>query len=291
MKTAFYDFTQAPYSFDFATFLVCAKSHGCERIVLVPGKRMIKLPDGRELEFQKCTEEEQAQRLSSIILSLAPEAIICKTRDAARAYWMPDCYPHGYTIDMPKSGHMLKDVLRFSPVAQLTANPELVKHIRTRFPARFALINIRESNIKPERNSNFDAWRIAATWLRNNGIEPLFIPDSAHLDRDWTPFLVSKIAATSAAYRLALMACAEVTLGISHGPMGMAIFSPYPLLLFRLVDERNWETSSNFWNLMGVPIGAQLPWFSERQRYIWQTDDAENIIRQLKRLFHVKQAA
>lgn len=291
MKCAFYDFSQAPYSFDFATFLVIARSKGCEKIILVPGKRVVKMNDGREVEFQKCTEAEQHQRMDTIILSISPDAILCRTRDEAREYWAPDCYPNGYTVDMPKSGHMLNDVLRIEHPAKMEANPALVAEIKRRFKVPFALINIRESRIKTERNSNIDEWMKAAGWLLKQGIEPVFVPDSDNIERNFEHYVVSRLAARSAAYRLGLMASAIVTLGIAHGPMVMAALSPYPFLQFRLHDENNWETSSNYWNLMGVPIGSQLPWFSGLQRYVWKDDKTENIIGAMKKWFHVEQAA
>src|SRR5262245_10004945 len=96
MKLAFYDFAVSPYSYDYVAFAIGARSHGCEKIIFVPGDRA----------YQKCTPEQQKYRLEHLLGPLAAHEAqgyhVCATREEAQAIWEKDgkdCFPFDYRVD------------------------------------------------------------------------------------------------------------------------------------------------------------------------------------------------
>lgn len=269
-KIAFYDFQVSPYSFDFAQFVLCARANQCGKIVIVPGERA----------YQKCTPGEQEYRLNNLILGLVPDAHVCKDREEARAWWHEGCFPEGYTVDKPVASHTVGDVIKsmqifpFLPFeqkkAEVTADGFTSPHLVT--------ITVRDSRIKPERNSNLEEWIKAADWLRLEGFEVVFIPDTEKPDESFGSHQVSKKAALDVQYRIALYEAACLNLGVNNGPMALNFYSRRPMLYFRPVDPRFPETSAQAWNGYGIGFRAQPPWFTSLQRIIWEgEDDFENI--------------
>lgn len=171
MKRAFYDFSVSPYSFDFAQFLLCAKAKECDEIVIVPGKRIVRDAAGNVREFQKCTEGEQEYRLNNLILGLVPNAIVCQTRDEAQTLWHPGCFPEGYTVEKPVQSHMLSHVMAAGKIWPFMPAHEALEAAKQDFPQEnLAVITIRNSRIKPLRNSRIPEWVKAADWMRADGL-------------------------------------------------------------------------------------------------------------------------
>lgn len=284
MKRAFYDFAVSPYSYDFVSFMVAAKGHGCDEIVFVPGRRMIRREDGTVEEFQKCSVEEQAFRMKNLILPLASKYRVCKDRAEAKHYWHPGCFPDGYTVDRPKAAHMLRDVMTCGKLYPLGADPAKIAQAKIfGMDESTIVITIRESFIKTERNSNTEQWVMAADWLVENGHKVVFIPDT---DNRFTTFGKHKSipeASVDVQLRLAIYHLAKLNMGVNNGPMALALYSRRPLLYFRPLGYTT-ETSGEFWVLNMVPPGAQPPWFKDSQRIIWEGgDEADNIIRNFRK--------
>lgn len=280
-KRAFYDLSVSPYSYDFAQFMIAARAKGCEEFVIVPGKRMV--PDGKGgmVEFQKCTEAEQEYRLNNLLLGLCPNAIVCQDRGEAETLWHEDCFPDGYRVDAPKQAHTLGAVMGagkifpFMPTEEMKA---LVKADGWNYD-NMAVITIRESRIKPLRNSNVENWMAAADWLREQGFTPVFVPDTDNPKRPFNGHWSCERAAMDVQYRLALYELAKLNLGVNNGPMALNLFSRRPLLYFRPVTVAYPESTLDFWRKSGIPFQSQPPWFSGNQRIIWDGQDTvENII-------------
>lgn len=279
-KVGFYDFAVSPYSYDFAQFLLCAKAAECEQIVIVPGKRMMRDSKGDLVEFQKCTPGEQDYRLHNLILGLAPGARVCVDREEAKAWWHKDCFPAGYTVDNPIASHTLGDVMRSQKIYPFTPSEEKKKEVKDDgfFGQNLVTITIRDSRIKPERNSNVAEWLKAADWLREQGFDPVIIPDTEKPDADFGNHRVATKAALDVQYRLALYDAAGCNLGVNNGPLALCFYSRRPLLYFRPINGTYKETSQDFWQKAGIPFKSQPPWFTPMQRIIWDgTDDLENI--------------
>lgn len=287
MKRAFYDFSVSPYSWDFLSFLLCAKSYGAEQIVFVPGKRVLQRPDGSTYEFQKCDELEQKRRLSNLLLPLCKDAVICLTREDAAKLITDDIFPPNYTVENPTIAHMLGHVMQltnFDPIAA----PDLVDDAKAELGVAPVVIVIRETQ-KAERNSDIAEWLKAADWMRSNGMNVWFVPDTSNIDRDFGDFNVCKRAAIDVRYRIAVSQVAGLTLGVANGPLMISVYSRRPVMMFKPMNEAFWETSADYWIKQGIPPGSQIPWFTPEQRIIWEgSDTAENIIANVKKWLEVK---
>ena len=281
MKTAFYDFACSPYSFDFAQFLIAAKAAECERIVVVPGKRMKVDAAGRVFEFQKCSPGEQEYRLNALIKGLCPQAIVCQTRAEAETFWSADCFPPGYTVQAPKSAHMLADVMRGAKIFPFMPTKEKEEELKADGWARpnLAVITIRDTHIKPARNSNVPEWIRAADWMRAAGFDVVFVPDTEKPDAKFGDHQTCPKAALDVQYRIALYSTAALNLGINNGPMALNLMSQRPTLYFKPINPEYPESSEAAWMQNCIPRDSQPPWFSPLQRIIWEPEDDFETIR------------
>lgn len=290
MKRAFYDFGISPYSYDFVSFLMCAKSFGCDEVVFVPGKRMVKLEDGTFQEFQKCSPEEQEYRLKHLLIPLVSKYVIAKDRAHAKHLWHADCFPPGYTVDKPLMAHTLRHVLHCGKLYPLSAKKELKEEVKALgIGENTVTITIRHNSINPKRNSNIPEWIKAAHWLKDKGYEPVFIPDTEDVYERFEDFRTLPQAALDVQFRIAVYDSAMLNIGINTGPMTLCLYSKRPMLYFKALGE-TFETSAEFWiKWCGLQPGQQPPWFNDRQRIIWEAnDDHETLIHYIKKWLDVR---
>ncbi len=266
MKTAIYDFSVSPYSFDFVQFVVAAKSKGCERIAFVPGER----------DYQKLSDMEQRRRFYTVLLPLAHgmSLHVCRSRDEARGI---ECaYPEDYDVDAPLEGHHFKHALAVNDPVPFQPSRDAVEYVRGRLGDRKpVVITIRETQ-RPARNSNIAAWLEFAKYAKAAGHEVVFVPDTDHKDREFG-FDSWPEAAEDIHIRLALMDAALVNMGVANGPMMLAFFSKRPLLYLKPITDAHVETSRKFMAAQGLFPGTQPVWFTKAQRIVWEDDDA-NVI-------------
>ncbi len=269
-KIAFYDFQVSPFSFDFAQFVLCARAADCEKIVIVPGER----------KFQKCTPGEQEYRLNNLILGLVPDAHVCVDRDEAKAWWHEGCFPDGYTVEKPVASHTVGDVVASMKIFPFMPTEEKKKEVEADgfFGSKLVTITIRDSRIKPERNSQVEEWVKAADWLRLEGFDVVFIPDTDKADELFGSHQRSRKAALDVQYRLALYDAAALNLGVNNGPLALCFYSRRPMLYFRPLCPHYPETSQAAWLKYGIAYRSQPTWFTPLQRIVWDgADDYENI--------------
>lgn len=272
MKYAFYDFSVAPYSFDFATFLVAAKAHECDHIVFVPGER----------EYQKLTGDQQVARFAAIMIPLLrghdwPHTM-CKTRDEAQALFdkNPDCYPNGYFVANPVEGHLLKHVTSKPKIIPLKATETAARYVEGRLAGRKPVVITIRQTMRPARNSNISAWIEFAIEAKAQGHDVIFVPDTDEPTQDFG-FESWPDAANDVHIRLALYEQALVNMGVSNGPMALTMFSALPMIMMKPITEAHPETTARFWLAQNVAPGSQPSWFNNSQRIIWENDDVENI--------------
>jgi hypothetical protein len=284
-RRAFYDFAVSPFSYDFSAFMMCAREHGCDEVVFVPGRRFARDAGGRLAEFQKCTPQEQAQRLANMLLPLAGKAVACDSREQAAALWHRGCFPRGYTVQRPVAGHTLSQSLEvrelhpFEPAAEY-----LERAAQLGVGAKTVTITIRDTHIKPVRNSDIAAWIEAARWIEAQGLAPLFIPDTENRERSFGGFRALPEASLDVLLRLAVYDRAKLNLGIGIGPLSLCFYSRRPLLIFKMLNNDSYESSAEFLAQNGLPPGSQPWWFTPRQRIVWEAgDDAPAIIAHLAR--------
>jgi uncharacterized Rossmann fold enzyme len=269
-KIAFYDFQVSPFSFDFAQFVLCARAAQCDKIVLVPGERA----------YQKCTPGEQDYRLHNLILGLAPDSHLCVDREEAKAWWHEGCFPEGYTVEKPIASHTVGHVIRAMQIFPFMPTQEKKDELAADglFGPNLVTITIRDCSIKPLRNSSIEEWIKAADWMREQGFDVVFIPDTDKPDAVFGNHRSVPKAALDVQYRLALYEAAALNAGVNNGPLALCFYSRRPLLYFRALNNAFPETSMAGWSSAGVPYRTQPPWFTPLQRIIWDGgDDFDNI--------------
>lgn len=274
MKLAFYDFATSPYSWDFLSFLVCARANDARHIVFVPGDR----------DYQKLSKEQREYRLKHLLVPLCEEYTICETREQAAQMCKGEVFPKGYAVENPKHCHMLGNVVHVGSVF-----PQPVKRgaeirakdwLRGQTPVT---ITIRESPVRPERNSNIEAWIKAADWMRDKGLQVVFIPDTEGQIKQFGDHRVCMDAARDVNFRIALYDQALLNLGIANGPMMACFYSYRPMMMFKPLIHGHWECSADYWVKQGIPPGVQPTWFSKAQRLVWFPDDPEVIVQYVHR--------
>lgn len=296
-KRGFYDLRVAPFSYDFAVFLLAAQAAECDEIVIVQGPRLVKGPDGQITEFQKCTPGEQEYRLNNLLLELCPKAIVTDNLGFAQSLWHEGCFPNGYTVEQPVAAHTISAVLKSLKIMPFTPQDAKLTELAADgwTHEKMVAITIRFSNIKSGRNSNVEEWVKAADWMRTVGLEPVFIPDTDQpqmkfIGADGYEHKSCPKAALDVQYRLALYEKAYLNVGVNNGPMALNMFSRRPMLYFRPITHGYHESTEAFWRANGVPLRSQLPWFSSLQRIIWDgVDDADNIRINVERWLKAKE--
>ena len=254
-RSAFYDFSVSPYSYDFLAFLVAARGQGCNHVVFVPGERA----------YQKCSPAEQAFRMEHLLIplaSLSGEVTVCKTREEAKQY--EPSFPPGYTVDKPTHFHMLAQVIKLGRLKMIQPSErarQIVKDLGSPIT-----ITIRETHIKPGRNSNIPEWIKAAAKSIPN---VLFVPDTENVERDFG-FPSYPLAAFDVDVRLALYERASMNLGVGNGPMTLCTYGRHPYRMLNPLNDAFFESSSEYWKCIGV--GKQFPWAKENQRIVWKPD-------------------
>jgi len=272
MKYAFYDFSVAPYSFDFATFLVAAKANECDHLVFVPGHR----------EYQKLNKMQQELRFLHLMLPLLygqtqiSDFTICKDRDEAKALWTANCYPNGYTVDSPIEGHLLRHVTQNPRLVPFKAVEDGIKYVDEKLNGRKPIVITIRQTMRPLRNSNIDAWIEFANDAKSQGFDVVFVPDTDNLEQDFG-FESWPAAAAHIDIRMALYERALVNMGVGNGPMMLPFLSGLPLLMLKPIVEEHVESSARYWLSQNIAPGSQPSWFNKAQRIIWQDDSAKHI--------------
>ena len=235
--------------------------------------------DGKVREFQKCTPEEQAYRMQHLLLGLCPDAKVCKSREEAVELVHDGCFPLGYTVEKPIASHLVGHLMRAMKVHPFMPEKEYAEEIAKDWPQdNLVVITMRETHIKPLRNSNIEEWIKAADWMHEKGLVPVFVPDTEMPDRVFGGHLLAKKAALNVKYRIALYERAYLNVGVNNGPMALNFFSRRPMLYFRPITNSYPESTLEFWNKNGIPYRSQPPWYTTLQRIIWDgEDDFENI--------------
>jgi hypothetical protein len=296
MQLAYYDFAVSPYSYDFVHFATAAKTCGAVAIVFVPGER----------GWSKLTHDQEQARFERILKPVADafprEAIVCHTREEAEDLMREHgqaFYPDGYTVAKPKAGHMLGSVVKLDRHRWLLPTQKATRIVSEWIGSRNPVVlTLRDNPIKPERNSNIAAWRDFARYLVWCGHDVVVVPDTESeafralmddehlgltlqkrmLDQEWGGARFWTLPALDVEVRHALYMAAHVSIGVANGPPMLAFFSDAPTLMVKPLTNGHWETSSDYWQQQGIPVGSQPRWFTHKQRIIWKQDTLDTLV-------------
>lgn len=121
-------------------------------------------------------------------------------------------------------------------------------------------VTLRNTTLKPIRNSDDHVWRafakqIGAHVIEDYGVNPISLFD-----------------------RMALYAGAKMNFGVVNGPMGLLYFTPYPMMMFDCL------TAEFPWFKHGILKNQQVPWMLPGQSLVWEKPTFDGLMRAFKRL-------
>jgi hypothetical protein len=232
------------------------------------------------------------------VLRLLPSVrstVVCSDRREAELHVPVDpnsIYPPTYRPWLPRQPHSA-DVreraragARIWPLLQASVHARrMIAEYLAAAPLgdrRLIVITLRDYAYMPRRNSQTSAWSAFADKLDSSKYVVVFVPDAdAALD---PPNVLRHRTLPGAALdpdlRLALYEAAWLNLAVMHGPMELCWYSEgarYLLFVNVGAAPQNQESS-----LVAArfEIGKPLPFATEYQRIVWQSDDLETIERE-----------
>ena len=150
---------------------------------------------------------------------------------------------------------------------------------------------LREAEHHPFRNSKVDEWKKAYEVLEGRGWNVSFIRDTCKWQDgkwkdEWGCYKTNPFAAVGLYERSMAYDAAVLNVGVSNGPMWMAIFMDVPTLMLRPTTEAGTGCFNNaFFRRWGVEPGTQLPTSPPYQRLAWVDDTCENIVNEVEGMF------
>jgi hypothetical protein len=140
-------------------------------------------------------------------------------------------------------------------------------------------ITLREAEHWSERNSNVDEWIVAAEEIEQRGYEVVFVRDTVRADSGISGFGCNAHASHSVHARAELYASAFVNLGVSNGPLWMAMALDAGVIMLRPVNDKLGAThSAAYFVSSGIPAQGQIPGAPSWQRLVWVQDRASEIV-------------
>jgi hypothetical protein len=304
---AVYDLGMGPITFDVVQFLMLAEHF--RKLARRKAIYFIFVPAAGD-GFRRLTardkflsQDRKLWRLLNLLAqcaALLPHCLgttICQTREEAATLLRglrQDCiFPAGYTVDTPSCPYFMPQVLQSAAQGgdiRAFRAPVLATSLVTRWFAEIAgdkpivSITLRQSDFQPARNSNIAAWRDFAKFCVDHGFHPVIVPDTeamlAGRKTGFEDFSVLDLPALSVGYRMALYQASFINAMVSNGPYTLCAFHPDTrYLLFKILNPAVSNCSPAFLTAQGMPPGSQLPFAGPHQRFVWESDDAEVLIR------------
>jgi hypothetical protein len=150
-------------------------------------------------------------------------------------------------------------------------------------------ITLREAEHWPVRNSNVAEWIKAALHIRKQGFKPVFIRDTCKAYELIEGFDCYPKASLSIAERSRLYASAILNMGVSNGPVWLALCMDVPLAMLRPVEDSKGGTcaTSVYFERCGIPRGGQVPGSPDYQQLFWTSDRSFEIINAFKKMIGI----
>ncbi len=312
---AFYDLDVARATFDILGFLCLAemqrKKTGCSSVHVV-------VANASNNEFniaargiistkEHIWRKRQILAQSCGLLEYCSGFTFTSTRDEVRSLLASASvvFPESYSVEQPiacwEFNNLFNASTKENDVSCLKASGQallfarqFIDHVNPIQPANSAqegqpkkvvCITLRESDIKPARNSNYQAWQAFINQLDKNTYFPLIVPDT---DNSWSTELTQLATSTGAAVfteacfnvelRMAIYELSYINLGVNNGPMHLcALSATCRYIMYKQVTEDYAHTSTQSFIDRGFTIGGHFAGANHLQRLIWQDDDFDVI--------------
>lgn len=263
--TAVYDLAVSPPTYDFISFLCSAEQERRERghefidVVFSPGPNMGFRDDNLPPQL-----EERDSMLWRVCVGMTRLLPTVRNVTVQRARYHVDgrVWPKGWSKSTPASnyGTYLFKTMPRCLEATLVAKKALA------FPKPYVTITERSSRYWPSRNSNKEQWEKAAEEIEKMGYEVIWVPDTSE---------GASPVCWDIDLRCALYQGAVCNLGVSNGPMYLAVFANAPYLIFKMIVPDCPSTTADFLASHGFNQGDQI---SDTGKLVWEDDTAEVII-------------
>ncbi len=304
----FYDLDVSPITFDFCWALAAAerlrklRRLGSVRVVFVPGRTdglRLERPD-YEAVINKTARRLRLQNILLPAVSLLPsadDATVCTSRREAtllRLLAGRNVYPapsgpflpvRPYPLDLlllARSGEAISLPLRSSAQAFSQIAGSLSGGLGER---RLVTITLRDYQYMPARNSNHAAWAAFARGLDGDRYFPVVIPDTANADGPipevFEGMLFYADAARDLGIRMAVYESAYLNLMVNTGPHLLCMFNDRcRYLMFKILTESVPQTTEQYMRELGFEIGETPPFSTPYQKWVWEDDDLDVIVRE-----------
>lgn len=269
---ACYDLKRCPPTYDAIAFIALAEAERLRR--QAPHVRFFILPGDRhgfrnDLLWPQPIEERIKLRENVLVplFSLLPSATACEVLNT-RPPELTEAYGFNqYSVGLP-------NLLR-----ALAEGQRPLRAVGARRDSKLVTITLREAAHHAKRNSDVDAWIVAALVLRERGYRVVFVRDTQKAGEAIPTFETDAAAATTLNARARLYASAYLNLGISNGPLWMALFMDAPVLMLRpTTNAAGGCYDDRFFKTCGLEKGSQLPNTPLHQRLVWEDDTKGNIL-------------
>lgn len=297
---AFYDLNVARTTFDITGFLCLAeverKNCGADKVHVVivnatnnefnlAGKGIISTPEHdwrkRQLLMQSCALLPSCVGVT--VTSCRSEAKVLLNR-------AEHVFPKNYSVDVPVARweftHLFEAVNEGHVCLHLRASEPAIAFLRSWYKSqgfdspeqKVVTITLRWSEIKPKRNSNIEAWRDFAVYLRERGYFPVILPDTEDAWIDFPEGAIFTPACFNVELRMALYESAFLNTGVNNGPMHLcALNENTPYIMHKQITEDYAHTSTKSFIDRGFVIGQDFPGATKLQKLVWEDDSYEVI--------------
>lgn len=301
MTTVVYDLRANPITFDFCAFLAstfilfrASGESSFDLAVIATGFRNV---TPREKSY---TIQDRLWRLNNLISPVARACVpvrnfsIIRSQSDVNNSFASDTYPPGFNFAMPLpanySPRLVSDLYKRTGIIPCIFNS--TASARSAVAARFARGNRALITLSPRlashdqsRNSQLAQWFSLYELLAKSGYQVVVIPDLDDALGDrlcWNyPWPIFEAAAFSLDIRIAVLQAAENNV-ISSGGMGaIATYSSVSYVICNVLHESNHVANADYFrDFVGLEVGLQYPWVTNRQRFDWGFFEAERIAKQ-----------
>jgi hypothetical protein len=214
---------------------------------------------------------------------------------------IPMCHllPSVRSVTMLPDRFHLSRVLKFANTSyyglmrQVEACRKGIRPLRPHGPikpdSKLVTITLREAEHWPERNSQVSEWVVAGDQIEHMGFRVVFARDTLKAEKPLDDFaLCSYSASVDLDARAQLYASALVNMGVSQGPLWMALAMDVPVLMLRPCHENLFGRTNGleYFERCGIPRDGQMPGAPPWQRFVWEDDTTGNIVRAFERFLH-----
>jgi len=267
--TAVYDLASSPPTYEFITFLAAAEEYRKKNnytginIVFAPGPNGGFRDDNLPPDVE--TRKSMLWRVCVPACNLLPSVRNVSVLAHRQAVDGP-VFPEGWEVNNPVPHYGMQHITN-GIERPLTATKAAKDKVNKLYGSKFVTITLREAPYWPERNSKRDEWMKAADAIRAMSYGVVIVEDTE---------TTTDVVAWDIDFRAALYQKAVCNLGISNGPMILAMLCDAKYMIFRPVTDGHTCVNEEFMARVGLPRGSQL---SDNGVMVWEDDTADVIIK------------